>query len=200
MLIARSLLYNILFYISLIAIMLVLSPSLIMGPRWVKGAARVWGAWSIWLLDVCCGTRFEVRGAHNIPPGGCIVACKHQSFWEVFALTTVFADFTYVLKRELTWIPLFGWYLAGSEQIAIDRSRGRAALGAIVRKAHVVIARGGQLFIFPEGTRRSPGAPPDYKFGVAFIYNELKVPCVPVALNSGLFWPRRRFLRAPARS
>jgi 1-acyl-sn-glycerol-3-phosphate acyltransferase len=197
MLILRSLVYNILFYLLLIAIMLVLSPSLLMGPRWVKGAARCWGFSSIWLLKVCCGTHFEVRGRENIPAQGCLVACKHQSFWEVFALTTVFPDFTYVLKRELTWIPLFGWYLGRSDQIAIDRSRGRAALAKITRQARVVLAGGGQLFIFPEGTRRPPGAPPDYKFGVAFLYSDLKVPCVPVALNSGLFWPRRRFLRRP---
>lgn len=197
MLILRSLIYNVLFYVILIVIMIALLPALLLGPPFVRAAARVWGRASLWLLRVVCGTRLEVRGRENIPDGGIIVASKHQSFWEVFALITVFQDFTYVLKRELTWIPLFGWYLSRGAQIAINRSHGRAALAEVSRKAKGVIAEGRQLFIFPEGTRRPPGAPPAYKFGVAFIYNDLKVPCVPVALNAGLFWPRRRFLRRP---
>ena len=197
MLILRSLVFNILFYIMLVVIMIALLPTLLFSTIWVKRAARVWGRSSLWLLRVVCGTHVEFRGLENIPREGCLVASKHQSMWEVFALTTVFPDFTYVLKRELVWIPLFGWYLARGGQIAINRSKGRAALGTIVRQARGIMARGGQLFIFPEGTRTAPGAPPDYKFGAAFIYADLKVPCVPVALNSGLFWPRRRFLRRP---
>lgn len=197
MLILRSLLFNVLFYVVLVAIMLALLPTILFGPDRVKAAARTWGRVSLWLLRVVCRTRVEFRGLENIPEGGCIIAPKHQSVWEVFALITVFKDFTYVLKRELTWIPLFGWYIARGRQIAIDRSKGRAALAQVARKARVIIGEGRQLFIFPEGTRKAPGAPPDYKFGAAFVYNDLKVPCLPVALNSGLFWPRRSFLRRP---
>ncbi len=197
MLVLRSLVFNVLFYVVLIAIMLVLSPAMLMGPDRVKAAARVWGRASLWLLRVVCGLHVEFRGRENIPRGAMIVAAKHQSVWEVFALITVFEDFTYVLKRELTFIPLFGWYVARGRQIAIDRSKGRAALAEVARKSRVVIGEGRQLFIFPEGTRKPPGAPPDYKYGVAFVYNDLKVPCVPVALNSGLFWPRRKFIRRP---
>ncbi len=198
MLILRSLAFNILFYVVLVAIMTVLLPTIMFGPDKVKAAARVWGRASLWLLRVVCGTRVEFRGLHNIPEdGGFIVASKHHSVWEVFALITVFKDFTYVLKRELTYIPLFGWYIARGRQIPIDRSKGRAALAQVARRARVILAEHRQLFIFPEGTRRPPGAPPDYKFGAAFVYADVKVPCVPVALNSGLFWPRRSFIRRP---
>ncbi len=197
MIFLRSFLYNVCFYVALVLTMLVLSPALLLGPDRVKGAARVWGRTSLWLLRVICDTRVEFRGTENIPQGRCIVASKHQSFWEVFALITVFPDFTYVFKRELAWIPIFGWYLARGNQISVDRSKGRVALSKIVRQARRIVEGGGQLFIFPEGTRTPPGAPPSYKFGVGFIYDDLKVPCVPVALNSGLFWPRRRFIRRP---
>lgn len=197
MLILRSLLFNLLFYAALILLMSAGLPLLVFGTARVKWLASLWGHQSLWLLRVVCGTRIEVRGAEHIPSGACIVAPKHQSVWEVFALTTVFPDFTFVLKRELTWIPLFGWYLVRSGQIAVDRSKGRAALAQAARKGKAVLAGGHQLLLFPEGTRRPPGAPPDYKPGVAFIYAQNAVPCVPVALNSGLFWPRRRFIRRP---
>ncbi|UDL93357.1 1-acyl-sn-glycerol-3-phosphate acyltransferase [Lichenihabitans sp. PAMC28606] len=197
MLILRSLVFNVAFYIALVLIMLVLLPTILFGPDKVKAAARIWGHASLWLLRVICGTKVEFRGLEHIPEGGCIIAPKHQSVWEVFALITVFKDFTYVLKRELTWLPLFGWYIACGRQIAIDRSKGRAALSQVARKARDIIGENRQLFIFPEGTRKAPGAPPDYKFGAAYVYNDLKVPCLPVALDSGLFWPRRSFLRRP---
>jgi 1-acyl-sn-glycerol-3-phosphate acyltransferase len=197
MLIFRSLLFNIAFYAALLIIMLLLLPTIPFGPHRVKAAARLWGRTSLWLLRVICDTKVEFRGLENIPEGGCIVAPKHQSIWEVFALITVFKDFTFVLKQELAWLPLFGWYVARGRQIAIDRSKGRAALAQVARQARVILSENRELFIFPEGTRKAPGAPPDYKFGVAYVYNDLKARCLPVALNSGLFWPRRSFIRRP---
>lgn len=197
MLVLRSLVFNVAFYVVLIGIMICALPVLAMRPAAVRGAARAWGRASLWLLRVICGTTVEFRGLENIPAGPVLVAAKHQSVWEVFSLILAFPNFTYVLKRELTFIPLFGWYLSRSRQIAIDRTKGRAALTQVVRQGRVVIGEGRQLFIFPEGTRRPPGAPPDYKYGVAFVYGDLGVPCVPVALASGLFWPRRSFIRRP---
>ncbi len=197
MLILRSLAFNVLFYAVLIGLMILGLPLLVFGPGTIKELARVWARVSLWLLRVVCGTRVEFRGLDNIPPGPCIVAAKHQSAWDVFALTVPFPAFTFVLKRELTWIPLFGWYLLRGGQIAINRAKGRAALTEAAAKGRGVLGRGHQLFIFPEGTRRPPGAPPLYKYGAAYIYANNAVPCVPVALNSGLFWPRRRFIRRP---
>ena len=197
MLILRSALFNILFYLNLLALMTFGLPTLFMGRPGIKWLAGLWGRSSLWLLRVICGTRVEFRGLHHIPEGGVLVAAKHQSAWEVFALLTIFPEFAFVLKRELTRIPLFGLYLTRSQQIAIDRARGRAALAQVSQKAKAALADGRQLLIFPEGTRRPPGAEPQYKFGVALIYAETRATCLPVALNSGLFWPRRSFVRRP---
>lgn len=157
----------------------------------------MWARSSLWLLRVICNTKVEFRGGGNIPTGGYIIAPKHQSMWETFALCLYFPDFSFILKRELAWIPVFGWYLKRAEQIAINRSSGSSALAEASQKSRAILAEGRQIFIFPEGTRRPVGAPPLYKYGVAHIYSQANVPCLPVALNSGLFWPRRSFIRRP---
>lgn len=197
MLVLRSTIFNILFYLNLLALMIGGLPRLAEGRHAVMRQSMRWGRSSLWLLRVVCGMRVEFRGLQHIPEGGIIVASKHQSIWEVFALLTIFPDFTYVLKRELSRIPLFGLYVSRGEQIAIDRARGRAALAQVSEKAKQVLGDGRQLLIFPEGTRRPPGGEPQYKFGVSFIYSETGARCLPVALNSGLFWPRRSFVRRP---
>ncbi|MBV9395008.1 MAG: 1-acyl-sn-glycerol-3-phosphate acyltransferase [Methylobacteriaceae bacterium] len=197
MIFIRSALFNCLFYANTVALMIIGFPTMIFGRRAVLSLARLWSRSSLWLLRVICGTSAEFRGLENIPKGACIIAPKHQSFWETFALVNYFDDFSYVLKRELTFIPVFGWYLLRAEQIAIDRGNAQTALRQLVAKAQALFAEGRQLFIFPEGTRRAPGAPPAYKAGVGYVYDKTGVPCLPVALNAGLFWPRRRFLRFP---
>lgn len=197
MLILRSLLFNILFYANLVVLVLTGAPRMLMDRQAVLNLARLWGRSSLWLARVVCGMRFEVRGLENIPPGALIVAAKHQSIWETFVLTLFLKDFSYVLKRELTWIPFFGWYLITGDQIAIDRSKGTSALNQVSAAANALLSEGRQLFIFPEGTRRPAGAPPAYKYGVAHVYATTHAPCLPVALNSGLFWARRSFRRRP---
>jgi 1-acyl-sn-glycerol-3-phosphate acyltransferase len=197
MLALRSALFNVVFYGFLITMMLVGLPTLLAGQPGVMRLANVWARGSLWLLRVICGTRIEFRGRHHIPAQPCILAAKHQSFLEIIALCSLFPNFSFVLKRELTFIPLFGWYLARSGQIAVDRSRGRAALTEVCRDAVEVLKEGRTLFIFPEGTRRPPEATPEYKSGIAYIYAETEAPCLPVAVNCGLFWPRRSFSRRP---
>lgn len=197
MIFVRSVLFNFLFYANTIVLMIVGLPTMLIGRRAVLSLARLWSRSSLWLLRVICGTSAEFRGVENIPEGAFIIAPKHQSFWETFALIIYFDDFSYVLKRELTFIPVFGWYLLRAGQIAIDRANARTALRQLTAKAKALFAEGRQLFIFPEGTRRPPGAPPAYKAGVAYVYDKTGVACLPVALNAGLFWPRRRFLRFP---
>jgi 1-acyl-sn-glycerol-3-phosphate acyltransferase len=197
MIFIRSALFNFLFYATMIVLMIVGLPALLFGRKAILALARTWSRFSLWLLKVVCGTSAEFRGLENIPKGACIIAPKHQSFWETFALILYFDDFAYVLKRELTFIPVFGWYLQRAGQIAINRATARTALRQLVVKAKVLFAEGRQLFLFPEGTRRAPGAPPAYKAGVAYLYEKTRVPCLPIALNSGLFWPRRSFLRFP---
>ena len=129
--------------------------------------------------------------------GPCLVAGKHQSFWETFAVLPLFDDPCMVLKRELTFIPLFGWFTLKFKMISVERRAGSAALRKLVARGKQEIARGRAIIIMPEGTRRGPEDPPDYKPGAAALYNALNVPCVPFGLNSGLFWPRRKFLRNP---
>ena len=159
--------------------------------------AKLWGRTSLWLLRVVCGTKVEFRGLENLPHGPLIVAAKHQSTWETFALLTLFDHPIFIVKRELMWIPLFGWFMWKGGMISVDRGSGSQALSDMTVRAREVIRGGRQLFIFPEGTRRAAGAEPRYKFGVAHLYDVIGVPCVPVALNSGLFWRRRSFLRLP---
>ena len=126
-----------------------------------------------------------------------LVASKHQSALETVALLPLFDDPVYILKRELLWIPVFGWLLAKSRMVPIDRGARAQALAKMTDRARIELADGRQIIIFPEGTRRAPGAEPKYKYGVAHLYAAFGVTCVPVALNAGLFWPRRAFLRRP---
>jgi 1-acyl-sn-glycerol-3-phosphate acyltransferase len=197
MLATRSLLFNALFYLNLIVLMIVGLPTMLFGRKAVFALARLWGAISVWLLEAICGLKLEYRGVENIPPGAVLIAAKHQSFLETFALIKYAPDFAIILKRQLTYVPLFGLYLIVSQQIAIDRARGRQALQQIAAAAKTVLAAGRQVFIYPEGTRRVPGAPPKYKQGVTALYIETGVECLPVAVNTGLFWRRHGFLRRP---
>jgi 1-acyl-sn-glycerol-3-phosphate acyltransferase len=138
-----------------------------------------------------------VRGREKLPDGPCLVAAKHQSAWETFALIPLFRDPALLMKRELFWIPFHGWFSRKFEMIPVDRDKGPTALRRMLREAKRRIADGREIIIFPEGTRRAPGAPPDYKTGILLLYEALGVPCVPLALNSGLFWPRRSLKRRP---
>ena len=199
MIFLRSAIFNALFYTNMILLMIIGLPTLLISRHAVFSLARAWAKSSLWLLKVICGVEAEFRGAGNIPKGGYLIAPKHQSIWETFALCLYFPDFSFILKRELTWIPFFGWYLIRAEQIAINRSSGSAALAEAIQRSREILAQGRQVFIFPEGTRRPVGAVPSYKFGVAQIYAQANAACVPVALNSGLFWPRRSFIRRPGK-
>ncbi|SDT06881.1 lysophospholipid acyltransferase family protein [Bradyrhizobium canariense] len=193
----RSLVYNLLFYLVLIFWLILAIPTFVMPRAAIMSIARWWARSSIWLMRVICGTRVEYRGVEKIPKGPLIVASKHQSMWETFALLQFFDQPLYILKRELEWIPFFGWYLRKANMIGIDRRAGGRALFAMTRRAGEAVRRGRQLIIFPEGTRRPVDAPPSYKSGVGQVYVDCGVTCVPVALNSGLFWPRRTFMRYP---
>src|SRR5579871_2144745 len=197
MLATRSLIFNALFYLNMVILMIIGLPTMLFGRKAIFALARLWAAIFLWLLETICGLRVEYRGIENIPPGALLIAAKHQSFLETFALLKYAPDFAIILKRQLTYIPLFGLYLIVSKQIAIDRARGRQALQQIAAATRPVLATGRQVFIYPEGTRRPPGAPPKYKQGVAAIYAETGAPCLPVAVNTGLFWRRRGFMRRP---
>lgn len=196
-LILRSALFNVVFFTTTAIFLIAGLPVLAGGRTGVFRLARAWSRTSLWLLEKICGAKVEFRGIERIPPGPVLLAAKHQSALETFALVHHVPDFSFILKRELLRLPLFGWYLRRAEQIAIDRTSGRAALEEVVKRAKALLAEGRSVFIFPEGTRRAVGAPPSYKMGVAHIYDATGATCLPVALNTGICWPRRSFLKRP---
>lgn len=197
MMVYRSFFFNSVFYLNLLILMVIGLPMLIGGRHGALFMARLWASISIWLLEKICHLRIDYRGIANVPKGACIIASKHQSFLETFAHIKHSTDFAVILKKQLIFIPLFGLYLIVSKQIAIDRSRGRSALGQIIRQASAALKAGRQVYIYPEGTRRPPGAAPAYKRGVDLLYKSTGASCIPVALNTGIYWGRRGFMRRP---
>lgn len=196
MLVVRSVIFNIVFYLNLTVWLIAALPTFLM-PYWaIMAVATAWGRCNLFLLRVICGLDAEFRGLEKIPKGAYIAAAKHQSTWETFALLWMFEDPTFVIKRELGWIPLFGWFTVKARMIPVDRSAGSAGLLAMNERAREELARGRQIVIFPEGTRRAAGDEPRYKYGIARLY-ATNVPVVPIALNSGLFWRRRSIIREP---
>lgn len=193
----RSLVFAVLFYLSTVAFV-VGGSFLMLGPRrYAMMGLKAHAIVSLWLLRVICGTRMEVRGRERLPKPPYLVASKHQSAWDTFALIPLFRDPALVMKWELTLIPFYGWFSRKFEHIFVKRERGPAALRRLVHDAQDRAASGREVLIFPEGTRRPPGAEPDYKPGAVALYEGLGLPCVPLALNSGLYWPRRKLLRYP---
>ncbi|WP_417667777.1 lysophospholipid acyltransferase family protein [Roseibium sp.] len=195
----RSTLFQILFYTSTFLLMVLFSPALVLPRKWGWWVVPFWSRFNLVLLRLVVGLRVEVRGRENIPDGGYIVASKHQSAWETFALIREFPDPTYILKRELRWIPIFGWYTAKFRQIPINRGKRSAALVALLASAKEAIAENRQILIFPEGTRRPVGGEPKYKYGIAHLYRDLHCPVLPVALNAGVFWPRASWMVYPGK-
>ena len=161
--------------------------------------SRFWARSVLTFLRVIVGLDHQVCGLDRIPRGGCIIAMKHQSTWDTLILPVVLADPAIVLKRELVFLPLYGWYAARAGSIAIDRKAGAAALRKMVARAQAIAAQGRPIVIFPEGTRVAPRAHLPYQPGVAALYQMLGLPLVPAALNSGLFWGRRSFLKRRGR-
>lgn len=198
MIFIRSLIFNILFYINLIVRMIIFTPIYFIVSRenaWF--IPKNWALSNHWLMKQVVGCDFTMEGLEHIQDKACIIAPKHQSFWDAYAFVPFIPDPIYILKRELMWIPLFGWYLAKMKMIPVHRGSRTVALKSIVRGAQPAIADGRQIMIYPEGTRRSPGDEPAYKYGIAHLYYELGIPVVPIAHVAGLFWPRRKFMRYP---
>jgi 1-acyl-sn-glycerol-3-phosphate acyltransferase len=195
--IVRSVVFNFLFYLVLVVYLIGALPTLLL-PRWgILGIARSWARTNLWMLKVICGVDAEFRGVEKIPRGALLIASKHQSAWETFALLLLFPDPAFIAKRELMWIPFFGWYIWRAEMIWVDRGARSQTLAAITERARAELRRARQIIIFPEGTRRAPRAEPAYKYGVTYLYGATGATCLPIALNSGLYWPRRSFKRYP---
>ena len=167
-------------------------------PRMVR--YRIISGWSrlmVLLARVVVGIRWQVEGREHLPSRPSVILSKHQSAWETMAFQLIFPPQVHVLKRELLWIPFFGWGLALMSPIAIDRSRGVSALRAIARRGRERLAQGFWVVVFPEGTRVPPGKARAYHPGGAWLACASGAPVVPVAHNAGLFWPRNAFLKRP---
>ncbi|WP_181701360.1 lysophospholipid acyltransferase family protein [Chthonobacter albigriseus] len=188
----RTFIFNVLFYLVTAGALIVCSPVvLFLKPPQIMSIVRWWANTVMALHRAVLGIRHEIRGREHIPTTGAIVAAKHQSTWETMALIPLVPDPVFILKRELMWLPLFGWWASRARMIPVDRGKGSQALADMTERAREAVRGDRQIMIFPEGTRREAGAEPRYKIGVAYLYRDLKVPIVPVALNSGVFWPRR---------
>lgn len=198
MLYIRSLAFNFVFYVSLVMQMIFWTPYYFLSPRhraWF--VPKFWARTSLWLQEKIAGTKSEISGMENLPEGSFILAPKHQSFWDAIAFFPYLRDPLYILKRELMWIPVFGWYIAKMNMIPVNRGKRSVALKAVVVATRKEMQNDRQLIIYPEGTRRAPGDEPAYKWGIAELYSALNLPVVPVAHVAGLYWPRRKFLRHP---
>ena len=195
----RSIAFNVLFYVNTVVWLIAALPTFLMPSQAILEVAKAWGQVNLLLLRVVAGITYEIRGREKLPRGPLIIAAKHQSAWEIFALLPLFRSPTFIMKRELQWVPIFGWFTIKGRMVPVNRGAGVQALNAMTERARIELARDRQLIIFPEGTRRPVGAEPRYKFGVAHLYVAEGVTCVPIALNSGLFWPRRSLRLRPGK-
>jgi 1-acyl-sn-glycerol-3-phosphate acyltransferase len=195
----RSIVYNLLFYLGTAVAGVAALPLLLAGRRANARFGRDWAKATLWLAGWTVGLRYELRGRANLPPGPAIIAVKHQSAWDTFAAAALFEDPAIIVKRELFLVPLYGWYLKRAGMIGIDRALGAAALRRMLKAARAAAAEGRPILIFPEGTRTRVGSEVPYHPGVGALVRDLKLPLVPVALNSGLYWGRRHFLKRPGK-
>ncbi len=185
----RSLLFVVWLYAAMVGVGLAFLPACAISRKLSAGAMRAWGRAIVWGMRVILGIRLEIRGREHLPAGQIILAAKHQSMFETVAIFLVLDDPAIVFKKELLWMPVFGWYCWRTGQLLVDREAHAGALKSLIRRAKAVASDGRSIVIFPEGTRRAPDAPPAYKPGVAGLYRQLGLPVVPMALNSGVCWP-----------
>jgi 1-acyl-sn-glycerol-3-phosphate acyltransferase len=195
----RSLAFNVALYLYTAVVSILGTPVFLASRRSAARFGAAWAAGALVLLRWTVGLSHEVRGRENLPAGPAIIAMKHQSAWDTFAVTVVFTDPAIVLKKELLLIPFYGWYLWKAGMIAVDRAAGSAALKRLLTAARRAAEDGRPIVIFPEGTRTPVGARVAYQPGVIALYRDLGLPLVPVAVNSGLFWRRRSFAKHPGR-
>jgi 1-acyl-sn-glycerol-3-phosphate acyltransferase len=193
----RSLLFNFVFYAWMVVLGTLTLPMLVLPRRCALAVGRLFARNVMALLRRIVGLDYRIVGAEHLGGGPAIVAIKHQSAWDTLILPSLLADPAVVLKRELLLLPFYGWYAAKLGMIAIDRGAGSRALRGLIERARAALAAGRCVVIFPQGTRTAPGAAHPYQPGVVALYLQTGVPVIPVALNSGLFWGRRSFLKRP---
>jgi 1-acyl-sn-glycerol-3-phosphate acyltransferase len=190
-------LFSILAALWTVSLSLLYLPLLLMPRRVMQRAAALWCRGLIALVGICCGVRWRVIGRENLPQGPAVIAAKHQSAWDTLIFHVLVEDPVFVVKQELLEVPFLGWYMRKTGSIGVDRAAGFRAIKAMLPGVEHALASGAQVIVFPEGTRTGPGQRRPYHPGIAAIYARSEAPVVPVALNSGIFWSRRRFLKFP---
>lgn len=197
MTVVRSLLFTVWLYLSMAVFAVGLSPALLMKHRAAMGVIKGWARFVLFGLRWIAGVKVEFRGLEHRPAGPALIASKHQGMLDIIVPFALFDDPCMVMKKELMPLPFFGWFAWKTRMIPVDRQAHAKALKDMVRNARDRLAARRQIVIFPEGTRTTPGAEPDYKPGVAALYRDLDGPCWPVATNSGVHWPAHGFRRYP---
>jgi 1-acyl-sn-glycerol-3-phosphate acyltransferase len=193
----RSFLFAVAFYAWSTILSLTMAP-LLLGPwQWVAGGMKIWTQGTIWILRVVCGIVVEFRGLEHLPAGAVLIAAKHQCMFDTMGPLVVVENACYVMKRELTRIPFYGWFSEKTKMIVVDREGQAKALRGMLTEAKARAAQGRPVLIFPEGSRTAPGERTEYQPGVAGLYRTLGLPCIPMATNSGVHWPAHGFLRIP---
>lgn len=195
MIVLRSVIFNLVFFGGTTVFAIAMLPTLVLPRRALVGSGKLWSRWVVAMLRTIVGLRIEIRGQEHVPAGGALVAAKHQSALDTIVLPMILDDAACALKRELIFIPVYGWYLLKARQIVIDRSGRARALKRLVREAGAAIAAGRPVVIFPQGTRVAPGERRPYLPGLAAVYGRLGTAVTPVAVNTGLFWGRRSFVK-----
>lgn len=193
----RSLLFLVGQIISAVVVVLAMFLVMPFSRRLLDKVIASWARFNIWTLKIICGLGYRLRGEENIHDRPSVVLANHQSAWETLVFQELFPPISFVLKRQLLWIPIFGWGLAAYRPIAIDRNRKVKALDQLIRQGKERLDEGRWLVIYPEGTRIAPGETVKYQAGGAMIASKSGAPVVPVAHNAGVFWPRKGFLKYP---
>ncbi|MHB1103050.1 MAG: lysophospholipid acyltransferase family protein [Devosia sp.] len=195
----RSLLFYVLYVGQTVMLAIIVGTDAIIRGRTGFGwaVAKYWGNSNLFFLRWVVGIRTDAQGTENIPDGPCILAAKHMSDWDIFAILPHTRRPAFIAKKELMDIPFFGWAARSFDTIRIDRSLGGDAIPMMMADARAALDRGCRIIIFPEGTRKAPLIPHDYRYGIVRMYEALNVPVVPVALNSGLYWGRHSLILWP---
>ncbi|MCW1931856.1 lysophospholipid acyltransferase family protein [Pararhodobacter zhoushanensis] len=191
----RSLIFSAQAYFAMIPIALIFLPWALIDRRGAFGAVHAWTGWIRWTASWMVGLKSEIRGP--IPEGEVMIAAKHQSFFDIILICSALPRPKFIMKKQLLWAPIVGWYALRIGCVPVDRGRRGAAIKGMVEKVRANAVEPGQLIIFPQGTRVAAGVSMPYKVGVGVLYNELKAPVVPVACNVGVFWPRHAVYRKP---
>ena len=194
----RSVLFNAFFFGFGATYATLILPLMLLPRRWLMPPIRFWAGSVVWGLRVICGVHLRVTGREHLPKAGAaLIAAKHQSAFDTIVWLWLLPDTAYIVKRELMRVPVWGWVMWGSGQIAVDRLAGASAMRHLLRKGQAAAAEGRQLVIFPEGTRVAPGEFRPYQPGIAALAAATGLPVIPVATDSGLRWGRRSFLKRP---